>query len=109
MGARLRAVEAVVELLSGLALVGVARRFDGEIPVAYLTVGFASGFLYRQAQTTVAGGGFRVSPLRNAALVLAWTPLAVAIDRSAGGRLRRRAFAAGITFGSTAHWLTHRD
>ena len=109
MGRRLRAVEAVVELLSGLALVGLTRVTDGGVDVEYLAVGFASGFLYRHAQTSVIGGGFRASPLRNAALTAVWTPICIAIDRSAGDRGERRAFAAGINLGSAAYWLARRE
>ncbi len=109
MGRRLRAVEVAFELLSGLVLVGLTRVTDGGVDVEYLAVGFASGFLYRHAQTSAIGGGFRVSPLRNAALAVAWAPICVAIDRSAGDRNGRRAFAAGINFGSAAHWIARRE
>ncbi len=109
MGRKLRAVHAVTELLSGIGLVGLARLTDGDSNVEYLAVGFASGFLYRHTQTGVIGGGFRASPLWNAVLAAVWTPLCVAIDRSAGGCGGRWAFAAGINLGSAAHWLARRE
>jgi hypothetical protein len=75
----------------------------GDRASKHLVVGVAAGFLYGHLKTTVVGGGIRASPARNVALALAWTALAVAVDRSATDEAARRTFVSGVVLGSAWH------
>lgn len=84
-----------------------ARPLDGRAS-RHLVVGVAAGFLYGHLKTTVVGGGIRTSPARNVALALAWTALAVAVDRSTTDEAARRTFASGVVLGSVWHRVERR-
>ena len=103
-----RAVGVAAECLGGIALLALSRVVDGEVRTGSLAVGFATGYLYRQARATAGCRRFRGGPVRSLAVAVAWTALGVATDRSMDDPAASRAFAAGVGLGSAGYWLARR-
>lgn len=108
MVSRVRALGAGIECLGGLGLLALSRTVDGEVRAGPLAVGFATGYLYRQARVTAGCRRFRGGPGRSLGVAMAWTALGVAIGRSTDDAAANRAFAAGLGLGSAGYWFARR-
>lgn len=109
MGRLFHGIRTVVEPLAAIAPAGVRRVSNDGIRPEYLSVGFATGVIYRHARAKAVDGGIRASPFRHAVLALALTPIHVAIRRSSEGHAGSRSFTIGAALGSAVHRLACRE